>query len=134
MLNSAVVADRTDLATLVALGYMNQMGGRTKPAIALYQSALQLNPNDLEAANNLGTLLVQSGRITEARDVWQRSFARNGNVESLGVNLSIALCQTGDRRAAEATLEQVLHFNPDVLLARQRLSALRSGNEVCPTP
>ena len=131
LLNQAATADATDVPVLVALGYMNQMQGRAAQATALYQSALRLEPTNLEAANDLGTLLAQSSRMEQAKTLWQNSFARNADVVSLGINLSIADCAVGDRAGAQATLEQVLRFSPDAPLARKRLAALGSAEEPC---
>ena len=131
LMNQAAVADPSDVPVLVALGYMNQLQGRAAAAMELYRSALRLEPTNLEAAIDLGGLLAQSGRMGEARAVLQGNFARNADVVSLGINLSIANCAAGDRAGALATLEQVLRFSPDAALARRRLAALRSGEEPC---
>ena len=132
-LNEAVAADRTDAPTLAALGSMNQMQGRASAAEVLYRDALKLRPGDLETANNLGALLAQSGRLIEARDVWQASFLRNRDVESLGVNLSIAQCRTEEGEASLATLRTVLRFNPDSRQARARIRAMEETASLCRT-
>ena len=131
LMNQAAVADASDVPVLVALGYMNQMQGHTAAAMELYRGALRVEPTNLEAAIDLGGLLAQSGRMDEARALWQGSFARNADVVSLGINLSIGDCAAGDRAGAQAMLEQVLRFSPDAPLARRRLAALRSGEEAC---
>ena len=131
LMNQAALADPSDVPIVVALGYMNQMQGHAAAAMELYRGALRVEPTNLEAAIDLGGLLAQSGRMDEARALWQGSFVRNADVVSLGINLSIGNCAAGDRADAQATLEQVLRFSPDAPLARRRLAALRSGEEAC---
>ena len=66
-MNQAAAADASDVAVLVALGYMNQRQGRAAAAMALYRRALVLEPTNLEASLDLGGLMAQSGHMAEAK-------------------------------------------------------------------
>jgi tetratricopeptide (TPR) repeat protein len=64
--------------------------GRVNDAIARYQRALDVNPNDADAHNSLGYTLANDGRIAEALPHFERAVALNPGDENAKRNLEQA--------------------------------------------
>jgi predicted CXXCH cytochrome family protein len=128
-------SDPPDAAVLTALGFLAPAMGKTAAQSAdYYRDALQLDPLNLLAANNLATLLARAGQLKEAADLWQSTFARNEDIESLGINLALAECKIGEKDEAVKVLQRVLVYGPNSPTAHRRLQAIESGQETCSTP
>jgi tetratricopeptide (TPR) repeat protein len=57
------------------LGVVAHRRGEAQSALKLFENALQLEPQFAEATFNLARVLEESGRIDEARQVWQKYVA-----------------------------------------------------------
>jgi Flp pilus assembly protein TadD len=66
LLRAAVKQSPNDPALLEALGYIEQKRGATAGARELYQHALTVDPNSIDAASNLGVIEAKAGRLNEA--------------------------------------------------------------------
>ena len=53
--------------------------GRLSDAERAYKKALKINPNFVEALNNLGNVLVDKGRLTQAGDAFTVAIAGHEN-------------------------------------------------------
>ena len=83
--------------TLSALGSANLRLGRLGQAERLLRHATEQDPSFPAAWNNLGVILMEQGKISEAAQVFRRAFATdNGNSEQIKENLRISLAQIGD--------------------------------------
>jgi predicted CXXCH cytochrome family protein len=120
-----------DVPVLVAWGYMAQSRGNIDQAMDAYRTVLKLDPLNLTATNNLAILLAKSGQFQEAEALWKKTFAINQTTEEPGINLASAQCKLGERDEAALTLKQVLFYNPDRKIARQKLTAIQVGQESC---
>ncbi len=132
LLESAEKQDPADSKVLTALGVLAELRNDRQQAYGSYKAALLRNGDDYTAAMNCGVLLARSGQLKEAADLWQYTFAKNEDITELGMNLAIVRCMLGDKPAAENVLRRVLLYSPDHQLARQKLSAMESGQETCP--
>jgi predicted Zn-dependent protease len=79
-------------------------------------------------------LLARAGQLKEAADLWQSVFARNEDIESLGINLALAECKIGEKDEAVKVLQRVLVYGPNSPTAQRRLQAIESSQETCSTP
>ena len=80
--------------TLSALGSANLRLGRLGQAERLLRHATEQDPSFPAAWNNLGVILMEQGKISEAVQVFRRAFATdNGNSEQIKENLRISLAQ-----------------------------------------
>jgi predicted CXXCH cytochrome family protein len=131
MLLEAAKSNPDDPAVLDALGYLSQAGNDSTQAINYYRASLQLDPSNLSATNNLATLLARSGDLVNAAAMWQKAFDLNQDIESLGLNLSLADCKLGERVNAQKILREVLVYSPDSAAARQRLKRMDNSTEEC---
>jgi tetratricopeptide (TPR) repeat protein len=60
-------------------------GGHTAEAMVHYHKLLEIEPDNVEARNTLGTALIQQGHLREAIEQWQEALAiqpENGNAAS----------------------------------------------------
>jgi len=75
---------------------------RTEEAIRNYRLALELDPRDVAAHNNLGWILASQGRIAEAVPHFERALALNPEDENARRNLDQArqILSRSPRRAA----------------------------------
>jgi Flp pilus assembly protein TadD len=95
-----------------------------KQAQELFQEVLKLDPRNLIAISNLGTLLAKSGDLQGAISLWRPAFERNEDVAGLAKNLAQVECIAGDAAAARATLQKTLQYSPGLRDVRQMLTHL----------
>ena len=76
LLRSAVAEFPNDPEILSALAYVEQKHGLTAQARELYWRVLDVNPDLIDAATDLGVIEAESGHLREAIELWQRAFQR----------------------------------------------------------
>jgi len=113
-----------DKDALVALGILSEERRDYRQAQELFQEVLTLDPRNLIAISNLGTLLAKSGDLRGAISLWRPAFERNEDVVGLAKNLAQVECIAGDTAAARATLQKTLLYNPGLRDVRQMLTRL----------
>ena len=101
-----------DKDALAALGILSAERGDSKQAQELLQKVLNLDPHNLIALSNLGTLLAKSGDLQGAISLWRPAFERNEDVVGLAKNLARVECMAGDAAAARTTLRKTLQYSP----------------------
>jgi tetratricopeptide (TPR) repeat protein len=119
-----------DKDALAALGILSGERGDSNQAQELFQEVLRLDPRNLIAISNLGTLLAKSGDLQGAISLWRPAFERNEDVAGLAKNLAQVECIAGDTAAARATLQKTLQYSPGLRDVRQMLTRLPD----CATP
>jgi predicted CXXCH cytochrome family protein len=120
-----------DKDALDAVGVMNAEQGNGQLAEAAFRKVLELDPHDLIALSNLGTLQAKRGNIKEALTLLQSAFERNQDVSGLAMNLARVECIAGDEASARATLNATLIYNPglrDVRELQTQLSGCANPN------
>ena len=101
--------------------------GKIEEAIAHYEQALRIKPDDAEAHNNLAVALLQTGRINEAIAQFEQALQLKPDYAEAHVNLAVALENTGRRREAVDHYQQALKLQPDLARASNALARLRTG-------
>jgi len=80
---------------LSALGSVNLKLDRLGQAEQLLRRAVELDPSFVPAQNNLGVVLMERGKLGEARAVFQQAFALDsGQTDSIRENLKLAIART----------------------------------------
>ncbi len=80
---------------LSALGSANLRLGRLGQAETLLRQAVKADPTSVPAQNNLGVVLMERGKLGEARGVFQQAFALDsGSSDSIRENLRLAIART----------------------------------------
>jgi predicted CXXCH cytochrome family protein len=117
-----------DEEALAALGILSEKRGDYKQARELFEQVLKLDPRNLIAISNLGTLLAKSGDLQGAIARWRPAFERNEDVVGLAKNLAQVECMSGDTVAARATLQKTLQYSPGLSDVRQMMARLPECN------
>ena len=99
---------------LSALGSANLQLGRLGQAEALLRRAVEIDPSFVPAQNNLGVVLMERGKVGEARVVFQQAFALDsGSSDSIRENLRTAIAMT------EETVYDTVEEPPKFSLVRR---------------
>jgi Flp pilus assembly protein TadD len=97
----------------------------------LYQKALAVDPQLVDASVNLAVIEARSGKLGDAIALWQRAFALAPDRSSIGLNLVQAYCSQGRMDEARTYTVRVLEFNPDLAAAKQMLRYLNQMPSKC---
>jgi len=95
--------------------------GLIDQAVAGYERALSIRPDDPKAHNNLGILLADSGRRQEAIAHYEQALRASPDYPEANNNLALELMNTG--RLDEALLHfwETVRLDPDFALAHKNL-------------
>lgn len=96
----------------VDLGFQRQIDGDRTQAEALYRRALELDPENLEAKNNLGGVLVESGRQAEALPLFEQVLAAHPDDRKARNNLGSALFRMAEAYQAGWQFLQLSRMTP----------------------
>ena len=106
-------------------GLLRHAQGRSNESIALIGRSLTLQPAQSGAWNNLGNLLVETGRIDDAMLAYDNSvsFAKEGDegADALS-NIASLECRKGHWQAAERVSRRALELRPEFSEAWYNLS------------
>lgn len=119
------VAKRPDnLRAHLNIGMIHYRIGNYAEAAAAYRRVLDLDPNMVEAANNLGNSLLRLGRLQEAAAHLQHALRfLEGRERAVALtNLGNVLLQTGRTEEALVRLEEAARLAPDLAEARYNLA------------
>ena len=97
----------------------------------LYQKALSLEPDLIDAAANLGVIEANQGRLREPLRLWQSAFERAPARSAIGMNIARVLCGAGEFDRARSSVLRVLEFNPDMAAAKEMLQHLNRIPPMC---
>jgi predicted O-linked N-acetylglucosamine transferase (SPINDLY family) len=98
--------------------------GKFGPAEASWRRALAIRPDFHEALNNLGLLLMESGRLTESVEVLQQSLKTRPNDADVLNNLSNPLKDLGRTDEALEVLQRALAIKPGDANAHSNLGGI----------
>ena len=130
-LRRSVAQFPNDATTLAALGYEDQIHGDIRGAQTLYQRALTLNPDLIDATTNLGVIEAQNRNLPAAIKLLQRTFERAPGRSAVGMNLARVFCLAGRLDEARASVARVLEFNPDLGMANRLSMELKRADPNC---
>ncbi|MEH2333191.1 tetratricopeptide repeat protein, partial [Nostoc sp.] len=82
-------------------------------AVAAYEKAIQLNPNDATAYYNLGNALRQQKKLDAAVAAYEKAIQLNPNDATAYYNLGITLDDQKKLDAAVAAYEKAIQLNPN---------------------
>jgi tetratricopeptide (TPR) repeat protein len=86
--------------------------GQDEAAIAEWKEALELDPGDAKAHNNLGVLLLRKGRLEEGIAHFQKALEVNPEYGEALNNVGIALLKEGKSEEAIKHFQKALEVNP----------------------
>lgn len=97
--------------------------GKLEDAVAIYQKAIDQNPNFYLSHHNLGEVLWKFGRLEEAATAFQKAIELKPSAAWSYFNLAQVLEQLGREDEAIASYEKASELNPQLLSLRQQLEA-----------
>ncbi len=114
---------------LVLAGMTIQRNVDYRSSISIWQSALDANPNNARAHNNLALALEREGLFQAAIAHYERALFGYAESAEVHNNLGGALLQEGRVEEAVAQLRRAVEIRPDYLAAQYNLGAalLRMG-------
>ncbi len=98
--------------------------GQFESAIAEWNKALALNPEDAKALNNYGALLMRQGRLEEAVRVLQKALRLKPDFPSAGDNMGLAMMRSGKLEEALPYFRKALEWKPDSVETRVNLGGV----------
>jgi Flp pilus assembly protein TadD len=109
------------------LGTLLAKSGEPRRAIAWFEHALALRPDDADALSNLGMAYLQMGDVERALATFEGGLRRGVASDGLHLGMASVRVQLGDRAAARAELEQALAINPYNANAHANLGTLQAA-------
>jgi len=97
--------------------------GREDLAIAQFERALEIRPDDDGAMNELGVALLQKGRVDDAVGQFERALAIAPDRAETHLNLGVALLGKGRADEAAVHFRRVLILEPGNAKAHKNLAA-----------
>lgn len=124
---NALLLDRT--ATAIRLNLANLLAGSSRnedreEAKALFLEIIQAEPSHLQALNNLGILLFQTGYISAAHTVYAALVTYHPDEVTAHVNFGHVLLYLNNLPLAQTHFHIALSFNPDLPEAHQGLASV----------
>lgn len=91
----AAAQNGMNVDVLSAIGSANLKLGRLGQAEQILRRATELDPSFVPAQNNLGVVLMERGKVGEARVIFQQAFALDsGQSDSIRENLRLAIARS----------------------------------------
>jgi tetratricopeptide (TPR) repeat protein len=98
--------------TFFNLGTLYMKAGRSAQAEIAFERALQMQPDNAEAANSFGALRAQSGNLPGAIELFRAALAARPDFPDALNNLGYALFQTGQGEQALELYQKALKVRP----------------------
>jgi RNA polymerase sigma factor (sigma-70 family) len=86
--------------------------GKLDEAAASFRRAIQIDPRDAQAYNNLGIVLLRQGKLVEAIDCFRRAIELDPKLTQAHYNLGNALHQQGKLDEAVACFRRAIQLDP----------------------
>lgn len=110
---------------LVRMDEIEKTDSRTAPAVAAFEKALQYDPENSAALNNLGILLARAKQHDRAMRYFQRAVQVNPDDDIARFNLAKLLIAGNRQAEAIVQLKMAIEVNPDNQAARRALRQLQ---------
>lgn len=102
---------------------------RYAEAIPLYRRAIELDPEDLDAYNDLGLALHYSGQSRQALKLLRAGTVKDPDFQRIWLTLGFVSAQAGDAATAQPALEKARDLDPDNSIGQEatRMLGLLKG-------
>ena len=108
-----------------ALAVQNQQKNNLQIAEKLYKETLKTNPNHVDAYNNLGVILLRSGKPRKAKSCYMKRQSKSILImQEAHNNLGNALNLLGEYQKAKSCYEKAIEINPNYASAHNNLGNL----------
>lgn len=113
------IENEADWGTLVDIGNHAYDQGRPEVAIAAYEKALRIKPDDENVMTDLSAMYIQADNPTKAVELARKAIEINANHPQSRYWLGMALAATGDKSGARKALQEVKKISPGSELAAE---------------
>ncbi|MDQ2970950.1 MAG: tetratricopeptide repeat protein, partial [Acidobacteriota bacterium] len=122
-------SDSPEPNTLNALGIALADSEHRPEAIEIFQRVLRLDPENVEAHENMGVVHLRSENFSGARDSFRRAVAIDERTPRAWNGLGVALARLGDRQGAIAAWSRSVALDPTMyeVLFNLGLTAAQAG-------
>ncbi len=124
MHNEAKQGSAVTLADLVSLAIHHQNARQFGKAEEAYRKIVAIAPGWAEAHSNLGNILKEQGKLTEAADCYERALELKPDYAEIQYNLANVLKDQGKLEEALARYEKALELKPDYCEALNNLGVV----------
>jgi Flp pilus assembly protein TadD len=104
------------------LGVLRAQNQDAQGAEQAYRRALEINPNDLDALNNLGLMLFRKGGFAESTTLFDKLSGLNPGSIATKLNLGAAAAKSGDLKKAIGAWKEVVRADPKQVSVRMDLA------------
>lgn len=113
----------------VLLGTALRELGRTRPAEAHFRQALQLEPRNMDALEQVAAAEFRRRRYREALELYRTQLEIDPDKAATHVNVGAALFYLDRPEEAIRSLERALELDPTLETARENLEAMRKARK-----
>ena len=106
------------------LAVKNHQQNKTDVAQKLYNQVLKINPNHVDAHNNLGVIFKNLGENQKAIECYEKAIAINPNYSNAHNNLGVILKKLGENQKAIECYEKAIAINPNHVDAHNNLGVI----------
>ena len=111
----------------VLLGTALRELGRTRAAEAHFRQALQLDPHNMDALEQVAAVEFRRGRYREALELYRTQVEIDPDKANTHANMGAALFYLDRAEEAIQSLERALELDPTLETARENLEAMRKA-------
>ena len=109
------------------IGILALKSGNLQEARTCFEKAIEFDPNDIGAYNNLGFALKELGELEKAKNCFEKVIEINPNYEKAHNNLGIVLLQSGDLQKSKSCFEKAIKIKPNYSNAYWNLHSFASN-------
>ena len=106
------------------LAVKNHQEGKTDIAQKLYNQVLKIDPNYVDAHNNLGIIFKALGEHQKAKSCYEKAIEINPNYVDAHNNLGSILKELGENQKAKDCYEKAIEINPNYINALNNLGVI----------
>lgn len=111
-----------DAIAAANLGTTFQQEGRMEEAIAQYQKALEIDPDQADVHSNLGVVFLEMGRVDDSIAHLQKALQITPNYADAHYNLGNSLLRVGRVEEALAHYKKTFEIDPSNVEARNNMA------------
>ena len=105
------------LMLTIILEFLHNQFGNNQKAIEFYEKAILINPNHVDAHNNLGNIFKKLEKNQKAMDCYEKAIQINPNHVDAHNNLGILHNQFGNNQKAINCYDKVIKIDPTNLIS-----------------
>jgi len=127
-LNSVIATDKDSIPAYLLLGQLSQTEGKQAEAIAHFNKAIELNPQQDIGYRSLAAVYRSSNQLDKEEETIKRALAAMPERPILSIGQASIYERQGDFDKAIETYEAILESDSSVLVAKNNLASLLSDH------